>query len=164
MIKRGHESVLEHASATFRVKGASRAFTHQLVRHRLCSFSQQSQRYVEETGFQSVTPDSVTAHPEARKIFQDHLDASRDAYRRLRDLGIPKEDARFVLPNAAVSEIVVSANFRQWRHILKLRGHKSAQWEIRRFAVQIARILKEKAPACFFDFEINDDEVAVIEK
>ncbi|MFH1862573.1 MAG: FAD-dependent thymidylate synthase [bacterium] len=159
LIRRGHESVLEHASATFRVKGASRAFTHQLVRHRLCSFSQQSQRYVEETGFQSVIPPSIEANPEALRIFEEHLSRTQETYQRLRALGIPKEDARFVLPNAAVSEIVVSANFRQWRHILKLRGHKSAQWEIRSFAVQVARLLKEHAPACFSDFCIHETEI-----
>jgi len=159
LIKRGHESVLEHATATFRVRGGSRAFTHQLVRHRLCSFSQQSQRYVEETGFQCVIPPSIAEKARALAIFEQQLRAAREAYHNLRELGIPKEDARFLLPNATCSEIVVSANFRQWRHVLKLRGHQTAQWEIRQFAAAVAGILKEKAPTCFGDFDVTPEGV-----
>ncbi|MCX7020901.1 MAG: FAD-dependent thymidylate synthase, partial [bacterium] len=152
LLRSGHHSVFEHASATFRVRGGSRAFTHQLVRHRLCAFSQQSQRYVEERGFGVVEPASIAGNPAAKALFDEHVGRCREAYDELRRLGVPKEDARFVLPNAAESEIVVTANFREWRHILKLRGDRTAQWEIRRFAVEVFKILVEYAPDVFADF------------
>ncbi|HPA71496.1 MAG TPA: FAD-dependent thymidylate synthase, partial [Spirochaetota bacterium] len=116
-IKNGHHSILEHASASFRIRGASRAFTHQLVRHRLASFSQQSQRYVNEGEFNYVVPPDIAANPEALAVFREYIETSRKAYNRLRDLDIKKEDARFVLPNALESQIVFSANFRELRFI-----------------------------------------------
>lgn len=158
LIKSGHESVLEHAYATFRITGGSRAFTHQIVRHRLCAFSQQSQRYVDEKGFNIITPPSIEQNIEAKKIFDDFIKNAKDTYIKLQSMGIRKEDARFVLPNAVESEIVISANFREWRHILKERCDKSAQWEIREIALEILRILKSHAPAIFGDFEIDNDE------
>jgi thymidylate synthase (FAD) len=157
LLRSGHHSVFEHASATFRVRGGSRAFTHQLVRHRLCAFSQQSQRYVDERGFEVVKPGSIAASPEAERVFDDHVGRCREAYDELRKLGVPKEDARFVLPNAAESEIVVTANLRQWRHILELRGARTAQWEIRRFAIEVYRILVKFAPNVLGDFRLSDD-------
>lgn len=162
LIKTGHLSVLEHAVATFRVEGGSRSFTHQLVRHRLASFTQQSQRYVEETGFEYVIPPSIEKNQEAKKIFNDFIEFSKKTYKKLRDLGIQKEDARFVLPNAVCSEIVISANFREWRHIIELRGHPTAQWEIRKMAIEVLKILKEKAPSVFFDFEVNEEKGCVV--
>jgi len=161
LLRSGHHSVFEHASATFRVRGGSRAFTHQLVRHRLCAFSQQSQRYVDERGFEAVKPDTVAGKPEAEALFDRHVERCRETYDELRGLGIPREDARFVLPNAAESEIVVTANFREWRHILKLRGDRTAQWEIRRFAVAVFRVLSEHAPDVFADFRLSDDGVCL---
>jgi thymidylate synthase (FAD) len=158
LIKSGHESVLEHAYATFRITGGSRAFTHQIVRHRLCAFSQQSQRYVDEKGFNIITPPSIEQNREAKKMFDDFIKSAKDTYIKLQSMGIRKEDARFVLPNAVESEIVISANFREWRHILKERCDKSAQWEIREIALEILRILKSHAPAIFWDFEIDNDE------
>ncbi len=162
LIKTGHTSVLEHAVATFRIEGGSRSFTHQLVRHRLASFTQQSQRYVEEIGFRYVVPPSIEENPEAKEIFHEFIEFSKRAYKKLRDLGIKKEDARFVLPNAVCSEIVISANFREWRHIIELRGHPSAQWEIRKMAIEVLKILKEKAPSVFFDFEINKEKECIV--
>jgi len=162
IIRNGHHSVLEHASATFRIRGVSRACTHQLVRHRLASFSQQSQRYVNEKNFGVVEPESISAKPEASELFNQTVDACREAYLKLQKMGIKNEDARFVLPNAVQSEIVVSANFREWRHMIGLRGQKAAQWEIRMLAIKILRILKEHAPAVFGDFEINEEENTVI--
>ncbi len=165
LIRSGHESVLEHAYATFRIRGGSRAFTHQLVRHRLASYTQESQRYVDEAGFEYVTPPSVRENPEALRIFREAMEGAREAYRKLREFGIPKQDARFVLPNATTSEIVVSANFREWRHIFELRCHPSAQWEIREICLQILKVLKEKAPSVFGDFEIDEArKVAWLEK
>jgi len=157
LIRSGHESVLEHAYATFRIMGGSRAFTHQLVRHRLASYTQESQRYVDEVGFTYVTPPSVQGNCEALKVFGEAMEVAREAYRKLRELGVPKQDARFVLPNATTSEIVVSANFREWRHIFSLRCHPSAQWEIRDICLKILKILKERAPSVFEDFRIDEE-------
>ncbi|GMT42343.1 MAG: flavin-dependent thymidylate synthase [bacterium] len=151
ILKNGHHSVLEHASATFRIRGGSRSFTHQVVRHRLASFSQQSQRYVNEKEFQVVTPPSIGENEEALKIFNDLVEHARNAYGELKKMKIRKEDARFVLPNAVTSEIVITANLRQWRHIISLRKEEHAQWEIRRICDDILKVLARKAPAVFED-------------
>lgn len=153
-----HDSVLEHAYATFRISGVSRALTHQLVRHRLCSYTQQSQRYVSESNFNYVEPDRIKKNIPAHNLFTDFMRNVKETYRRLQELGIENEDARFVLPNAVCSEIVVTANLREWRHILKSRGAESAQWEIREMAIQILKILKEKVSTVFYDYEIDDED------
>lgn len=163
LIKSGHLSVLEHAYATFRISGASRSFTHQLVRHRLCSFIQQSQRYVDDSNFHYVEPDSIRKDPGAHSIFTDFMDKAREAYRALNRLKIKKEDARYVLPNAIESQIVVSANFREWRHIIGLRGKAQSQWEFRRIAIEILKILKNHAPTVFGDFDIDEEKEIVKE-
>jgi len=155
-IKNGHLSILEHASATFRIQGASRAFTHQLVRHRLASFSQQSQRYVDENEFHYIIPPDIEKNAEAQKVFRDFIEQSRAAYVKLRELGIKKEDARFVLPNALESQIVFSANFRELRFIFTLRLHRSAQWEIRRVCTEMLKIMQREAPSVFGDFIIDE--------
>ena len=85
------------------------------------------------------------------------MDKAKDCYRKLQELKIKKEDARYVLPNAVASQIVVSANFRQWRHIIGLRGKPQSQWEIRRVAIEILKILKKHAPTVFEDFEIDEE-------
>lgn len=149
LIKVGHESPLEHAYATFRVRNCSRAMTHQLVRHRLMAVSQQSQRYVDENQFAYVLPEGLPA--EYAGDFHQDMRTIQQMYRKWRDRGLRKEDARFVLPNACVSEIVVSADFREWRHIFRLRLSPKAQWEIRRACGKMLAILKEHAPACFGD-------------
>ena len=156
IVRSGHHSVLEHASATFRIKGGSRSFTHQLVRHRLCAYSQQSQRYVNEKNFSIVVPDSIKSNSEAKEAFMALITNARNTYLKLQEIGIKKEDARFVLPNAIESEIVMTANFRVLRHILKERCHKSAQWEIRKIAIEILKIMKKEAPIVFEDFVINE--------
>jgi len=156
-IKNGHHSILEHASASFRVRGASRAFTHQLVRHRVASFSQQSQRYVSEDEFNYVVPPDIQANPEASALFDGFLENARLAYRRLRELGIKKEDARFVLPYALESEIVFSANFRELRHVFALRCARGAQWEIRSVCLAMLRVMKAEAPSVFGDFVIDEE-------
>jgi len=157
VIKLGHYSVLEHVSATFRIAGGSRAFSHQLVRHRMASYSQQSQRYVSEKDFECVLPPSIAKRREALDVFKHAIAFSRKAYRRLIELKVPREDARFVLPNAVETELVMTANVREYRHIFELRCHRAAQWEIRSMAIQMLRILKEKLPAVFADFEISED-------
>jgi len=161
LIRRGHLSVLEHAAATFRVTGVSRALTHQLVRHRLASYSQRSQRYVGEAGFPYVTPPSVAGNADGHRAFDDAVENARAAYERLIGMGVPREDARFVLPNATATEIVMTADFREWRHVLALRGHASAQWEIRRLAIAILKELKRQAPATFADFEIDETKETI---
>lgn len=161
IIKSGHLSVLEHASASFRIKGGSRAFTHQLVRHRIASFTQQSQRYVNENKFSFVIPENIENNNEAKKLFISHLENTKHLYNQLLTMGIKKEDARFVLPNAIESEIVITANFREWRHILSLRGEKQAQWEIRKIAIDILKILKIKAPNCFYDMNIEENTISI---
>ena len=157
IIKNGHHSVLEHASATFRITGVSRSFTHQLVRHRLCAFSQRSQRYVNEKSFAFVEPESIREKTEAHRLFEEFMAEAKNAYCKLQELGIKNEDARFVLPNAVQSEIVLSANFRELRHIFCVRCDRHAQWEIREVALQMLRIMKKEAPSVFGDFVIDEE-------
>jgi thymidylate synthase (FAD) len=159
-IKRGHLSIIEHPTATFRIRGASRSFTHQIVRHRLASFSQQSQRYVDESDFNCIMPPSIVKDSEASEIYSEFIYNAKKTYMVLREKGIKKEDARFVLPNAMESEIVLSANFRELRLIFSLRLKKSAQWEIRRVCYSMLRLMQEKAPSVFGDFVIGDDWTA----
>jgi len=161
LLKKGHYSVLEHAYATFRISGVSRAFTHQLVRHRICSFTQQSQRYVNESDFNYVEPDSIKGNPKTHSLFTEFMERAKRSYLELQKLGIKNEDARFVLPNAAESQIVVTANLREWRHIVELRGSPDAQWEIRKVAIEILKILKNHAPTVFENFEINEKNSTV---
>jgi len=157
IIKNGHHSVLEHASTTFRITSVSRSFTHQLVRHRLCAFSQRSQRYVNEKSFAFVEPESIKGKTEAHRLFEGFIAEAKNTYCKLQELGIKNEDARFVLPNAVQSEIVISANFRELRHILSVRCDRHAQWEIRNVALQMLRILKEEASSVFGDFVIDEE-------
>lgn len=156
IVKSGHHSVLEHASATFRIKGGSRSFTHQLVRHRLVSYSQQSQRYVGEHGFTYITPPKIFDDMPSLTAYTIAMKNAKLAYNKLINLGMKKEDARFVLPNACESEIVISANFRELRHIFDKRCDKAAQWEIRAIAIKMLRIMKEVAPIVFEDYIITD--------
>lgn len=163
LIRSGHLSVLEHAWAAFRIKGGSRTFTHQLVRHRLCSYTQQSQRYVDEHKFNYIEPVAIKSNKEADTLFIDFMNSAKEVYTELQKLGIKNEDARFVLPNAVESEIVITANFREWRHIIELRGSANAQWEIRNVVIEILLILKKQAPVAFGDFEI-DEKNGIVKK
>lgn len=157
IILRGHESVLEHASATFRVLGGSRAYTHEMVRHRLLSFSQQSQRYVSETNYRAILPPAVAENQEALAVFQELLEHSREAYAKLKELGLKNEDARFVLPNAVESGIVISGNLREWRHVFRVRCAEAAQWEIRRICGMMLKLVREHAPVVFGDFTLDEE-------
>ena len=157
MIKKlGHESVFEHAVASFLITGVSRSLTHQLVRHRIASYTQKSQRYVDESNFDYIIPDSIKKNENTFNLYKDFMEICKKTYKDLINLGIPKEDARFVLPNATKTEIVLTANFRELRHMIKLRGSKEAQWEIRKVFIEILKILKKHAPIVFEDFEIED--------
>lgn len=150
-IREGHESLIEHASATFEISGISRACSHQLVRHRLASYSQESQRYVSMDEPEWVVPPAIAADPEALNVWERFTDEVRQAYRRLRERGIRKEDARFVLPNAAATRIIVTMNFRELRHVFRVRISPHAQWEIRQVAVQMLEAVYPHAPSVFGD-------------
>ncbi|MGB8779532.1 MAG: FAD-dependent thymidylate synthase [Candidatus Bathyarchaeia archaeon] len=146
----GHASVIEHASFTFSIEDVSRGMTHQLVRHRIASYSQQSQRYVTyDTLEKYVTPPSIACSSQAKKAFDDALENISEAYRKLLKMGIPKEDARFILPNAAKTNIIVTMNARELRHFFNLRCCARAQWEIREVAVEMLKQAKKAAPALF---------------
>jgi len=146
----GHVSVIEHASFTFSIEGVSRAMTHQLVRHRIASFTQQSQRYVTyDTLEKYVTPASIRNNAEAQKIFDETLEKISETYQKLLKLGIKKEDARFILPNAAKTNIIVTMNARELRHFFNLRCCTRSQWEIREAAIEMLKQAKKTAPALF---------------
>lgn len=149
LLAMGHESPFEHAYATFLIDGCSRAMTHQLVRHRMMSVSQKSQRYVAESGFEYVVPPSVPA--EKVDEFRRDMAAIQAMYARWKDAGLRNEDARFVLPNACVSEIMISANFREFRHIFRVRCTRHAQWEIRDACLLMLDALHRAAPGVFSD-------------
>jgi len=138
-IARGHYSITEHASASFEVKGVSRALLAQLTRHRLLSFSVRSQRYVKETEPNFVIPEGY--NDKINGIFIDCMSDAWDNYNTLLDIGMHKEDARGVLPNACVTELVVTGNFRVWYEMLQLRLDRTAQKEISGLANIIADIL-----------------------
>jgi thymidylate synthase (FAD) len=145
----GHESPFEHAYATFLITDCSRAMTHQLVRHRLMAVCQKSQRYVSEQAFEYVMPPSVAVEDE--EAFRLDMKAIGDMYRKWLEKGLRKEDARFVLPNACSTEIMVSANFREFRHIIRMRCSRHAQWEIRTACMAMLRELHAAAPFVFGD-------------
>lgn len=146
----GHTSVLEHANFTFGIEGISRACSHQLVRHRLASYAQQSQRYVShKERFAAVTPPSIEQRPELLQRYQALLDDIHGVYRELIDAGVPAEDARFVLPNAAQTKLVLSMNARELLHFFNLRCCRRAQWEIRAMAKEMLRLVRPVAPLIF---------------
>ncbi|HHY96204.1 MAG TPA: FAD-dependent thymidylate synthase [Firmicutes bacterium] len=147
--QRGHESPFEHVSFTFAVEGISRACSHQLVRHRLASFSQQSQRWVKAGASDFVVPPSVARNDEAAHLFGEVMQRAYDAYRALLGLGIPKEDARYVLPNACVTRLVLTMNARELLHVFRLRCCLRAQWEIRTLAFRMLKLCREVAPLLF---------------
>lgn len=160
LIKAGHEAMIEHASASFRLSGVSRTLTHELVRHRLLSYAQRSQRYVKENEPSYVVPDVLIDNNSANEkmkaaydCFIKAMDNAWLSYKFLLNCGLKPEDARFVLPNACTTEIVASGNFREWRNVLKLRLGPRAQWEIRKAANIILDKLYEIAPSCFEDLK-----------
>jgi thymidylate synthase (FAD) len=146
----GHESMVEHACATFYIR-ASRVLTHELVRHRLASYSQRSQRYVKETEPRYIEPPEIKDNAVAHKEFEQTMAAAWQAYSELLAKGIKAEIARYVLPNACETQIICTWNFREIRHIIKLRASKRALPEFRAVAEEIRRIAKEMAPQVFGD-------------
>ena len=146
----GHESMVEHACATFYIR-ASRVLTHELVRHRLASYSQRSQRYVKETEPRYIEPPPIKDNESARRQFEDAMTTCWQAYGELLAKGIKAEIARYVLPNACETQIICTWNFREIRHIVKLRTSKRALPEFRAVAEAIRRIAKGIAPEVFAD-------------
>lgn len=144
--KSGHHSVLEFADFSFKIKGVSRALSHQLVRHRMASFAQRSQRYCKEDGFATVTPSSVEKDEHALALYNETIDKLKEVYSELLTLGIPAEDARMLLPNACCTEICVKMNLRELIHFCNERMCACAQWEIRQLARQMARAVVEVEP------------------
>jgi len=148
----GHLSALEHANYTFAIDGVSRAMTHQLVRHRIASFNQQSQRYVSyESDPTFIVPPIIEENPEA---LERYLAACADAFLAYRvqiDAGVPAEDARYLLPNAMETKIVVTMNIRELLHFFGLRCCRRAQWEIRGVSDKMLELVTPTAPYIFMD-------------
>lgn len=149
--KDGHLATLRFASAVFNISGISRVCSHQLVRSKHLDFLQRSQRYCSELEAEVTVPDSLT--DEQLGIYWETVSAARDAYDTLRELGVKKEDARFVLPEATHTELNVVGNLQAWLDFVKLRADKHAQWEIRNVAVTINNILAKECPSLFKPME-----------
>jgi len=147
----GHLSTVEHASFTFAVEGVSRALTHQLVRHRVASFSQQSQRYVKfkDGKFSYITPPKIAAKKELKEKFEAQMDDLGKYYEELIEAGIPAEDARSILPNACETKIVFTMNARSLLNFLEHRLCVRAQQEIREMAVEMLKLVQPIAPNIF---------------
>ena len=144
--KSGHHSVLEFADFTFHISGVSRALTHQLVRHRLASYAQRSQRYCGENGFQYVIPNSIAKNREAKDHYEQLMSDIELLYKTLQDIDIPNEDARYILPNACETVIEVKMNFRTLIHFMNERLCTRAQWEIRQMALLMKKAIEEQYP------------------
>ena len=171
LILSGHESVLEHASWSLLLTNVSRAFTHQLVRHRVgIAFSQLSQQYHDEGNAQFVMPTELASFPEARAVWEAHTQSSIRAYGLLKSLlandsgsamnskernRLVRSAARSVLPNSTETKIVMTANARAIRHFLKIRGSILGDCEMRLVAAQILNTVQAEAPGVFFDFEVR---------
>ncbi len=157
VIESGHESPMEHVKFTFAVEGVSRALTHQLIRHRIASYSQQSQRYVKQVDFGYIIPPSVDGDEVLSKEFMKIMDEVQASYIKMLDRFKEKgkagesanEDARFILPQAAETKIVVTMNCRELLHFFKQRCCTRAQWEIRNLADMMLGICKEYLPDVF---------------
>lgn len=161
----GHDSIAEHMTFTFAIGGISRACSHQLVRHRMASYSQQSQRYVnlEEVDFvvpKSIDDSDMTYHtrlicdpdePLIHDVYIELMDEISKLYAKMIICGIPEEDARYILPNACKTNIVVTMNARELRHFFSLRCCERAQWEIKQLADMMLALVREVAPTLFED-------------
>ena len=145
----GHFSPFEHASFTFAVDGLSRVASHQLVRHRIASFSQQSQRYVTMSEVEMVVPPAIAGSAAMTDVFLKASECAHDAYRRLVEMGAPKEDARYILPHGWCTKLVMTMNARELHHFFALRLCRRAQWEIRDLARKMLALVREAAPLLF---------------
>ncbi len=148
LLSMGHASPLEHITFTFAIEGVSRALSHQLVRHRMASYSQKSQRYVSEEGFAYVIPPSIAATPEALCHYEECMAALQKAYHQLKGL-VPREDARYCLPNACETKLISTFNARSLFNFFRLRCCRRAQWEIRKLALKMREEVRQIAPLIF---------------
>ncbi len=160
---RGHESVLEHSAMTVEFNDVSRGFTHELVRHRLVAYTQESTRRVDESDLRVIIPPGKDPDEKLVRVgfghevsFREWMELNDQMYRGLRRAGWHTEDARQVLPIGIKSQIVATANFREWRHIFKLRTSPDAHWEIRRVMRNLLRDVKQRVSAIFDDIEIKE--------
>jgi len=150
VIKSGHLSTTEHICFTFAIEGVSRALTHQLVRHRVASYNQQSQRYVSfRDNFEYIVPPEIEKNNDIRKKYDSLIREIHDMYKELLDSGIEAEDARYLLPNAAETKIIVTMNGRELLHFFTVRCCNRAQWEIRKMAIDMLKQVKKIAPIVF---------------
>ena len=157
IVRRGHESIIEHMSVTYRIT-CSRSCSHQLVRHRLASYSQESQRYVnygKKDKLKVIVPLAIIQRMPEYTIYMENIERDYKAYRDiLKSPYCKPEDARYLLPNATATEIVTTMNLRMWRHVIKERGlNPRAQWEIRNIIFNIGCELKQILPAVFGDIK-----------
>lgn len=146
--KSGHHSVLEFAEFTFKIKGVSRALTHQLVRHRIASFAQRSQRYCSESGFNYVIPPNIERDPKSLDLYNNIMNYISRTYNELLERNIDPEDARFILPNACETEICVKMDLRELIHFCNERLCTCAQWEIRMLAREMKKAVEKVSPEC----------------
>jgi len=149
VMKLGHTSVVEHTSFTFAISDVSRSLTHQLVRHRIASYAQQSQRYVNLNDPHYVIPPTIEKDTQMKKAYEKTMILIWDQYNKLLTLGIPAEDSRYVLPNATCTNIIVTMNARSLLNFFELRCCLHAQWEIRRLAQKMLQEVKKIAPYIF---------------
>lgn len=145
-IKSGHTSVTEFCDFTFHIEGVSRALSHQLVRHRLASYAQRSQRYCSEDGFDYVLPNSIKSNQGAFEEYTELMHTITDIYRLLQEMGVPNEDARMVLPNACETQIEVKMNLRALMNFMNERLCTCAQWEIRELAQLMKKAVIKQVP------------------
>ena len=146
----GHSSPIEHASFTFAVEGVSRALSHQLVRHRIgVSFSQKSQRYVKEKQFEYIVPPTIGKQEALKKRYEEQMADIQKMYNEFLAADIPAEDARYLLPNAAETKLIVTMNARSLYHFFRLRCCNRAQWEIRQLANGMLKEVQKVAPTLF---------------
>ncbi|MGI6065952.1 MAG: FAD-dependent thymidylate synthase [Bacillota bacterium] len=149
LVELGHLSPVEHVSFTFAIEGVSRVLSHQLVRHRIgVSYSQKSQRYVKESQFEYIIPPTIADNPKAKEVFEGKMAQIQEAYNELVKY-VPAEDARYLLPNATETKLVVTYNARSLYHFFQLRCCRRAQWEIRRLADLMLEEVQKVAPNLF---------------
>ncbi len=152
IISCGHHSVLEHSSFTFGVEGVSRVLLAQLTRHRIASFSVQSQRCVRfENGVEYVVPGTIKKNKTLLKKYDNFLKNTETLYKEFLDAGIPAEDARYILPNASATKMVITMNARELRHFFSLRCCNRSQWEIRDLACLMLNLVRKEAALLFSD-------------
>lgn len=144
----GHLSPFEHVSFQFSIDGVSRALSHQLVRHRIASYSQRSQRYVKEEGFEFVTPPSIRKNPEALERFEKVMNSLQEEYQAILGM-VPAEDARYILPNACTTSLMATFNARSLMNFFEHRTCMRAQWEIRVLAEKMLGLVRDVAPNLF---------------